>query len=223
MKGNRKMKKTALILVSVIVINGCGTTNNLLANKSKTVEYYRIFDIKTTASKQTVIDAASNGLGRNTNNIQEETPISNTTNLPDSPSRFKIINPLAGSNLGTLASMAGGNLYLKTATCDGAIWIARAKRDIANSSNLNVTLCLYQYKSGYHLNQYGVFNKQEGGLMQISRSLAYSVVGTPEAWTEKAFLDVVRNIQKVTGAKITLLEAQPKIQGTPWLDNYDKL
>ena len=47
------------------------------------------------------------------------------------------------------------------------------------------------------------------------------MVGTPEEWTEKTFLDVVRSIQSGTNASITYLEGQPELSGTPWLDRAD--
>ncbi|MCL2906256.1 hypothetical protein [Shewanella fodinae] len=68
---------------------------------------------------------------------------------------------------------------------------------------------------------YATFSKSEGGLMQLSRSLANAMVGTPEEWTEKTFMDIVRAIQKETGAEISYLEGYPKLSGTPWLDEYD--
>lgn len=51
--------------------------------------------------------------------------------------------------------------------------------------------------------------------------MANAMVGTPEEWTEKTFLDVIRSIQATTPSKIELLEAQPEIAGTPWLDSLD--
>ncbi len=41
------------------------------------------------------------------------------------------------------------------------------------------------------------------------------MVGTSEEWTEKTFLDIVREIRKETYAKITYLEGYPKMHGTP--------
>lgn len=205
--------------VSLAMVSaGCGTVNNALAEKTKIIEYYRIFDIKTTADRQTVAEAASNGLGRNVNNAKEATPIPSFSTPPDEPGRFKLINPFEGSKMAAFAAMGGGGIGFKIATCDGAVWTASANRDIAGSDNLNVTACLFQYKQGYHLDVYGTFTKKEGGLMQISRSMAGAMVGTPEEWTEKTFLDIVRNIRKVTNAEIALLEGQPKMAGTPWLD-----
>lgn len=203
-----------------ILLAGCGTTNNYLAEKKKTVEYYRIFDIKTSAVKGNVIKAASDGLGRNVNNAQEATPIPRTAGVPDVPGRFAIVNPLEGSKLAALVGGAG-TLGLQMATCDGAVWTAKAERKVVGSNKLDLTACLFQYKDGYHLDLYAVFVKEEGGLFQISRDLASSMVGTPEEWTEKTFLDVIRNINAKTDSNITLLEAQPEVSGTPWLDSVD--
>lgn len=206
--------------VIAISLAGCGTTNNYLAEKKKTVEYYRIFDIKTPAPKGAVVKAASDGLGRNVNNAQEATPIPRSAGVPEVPGRFALINPLEGSKLAALVGGAG-TLGLQVATCNGAVWTAKAERKVTGSNRLDLTACLFQYKDGYHLDLYAVFVKEEGGLFQISRDLANSMVGTPEEWTEKTFLDVIRNINAKTESTITLLEAQPEVSGTPWLDNVD--
>jgi len=213
------LKKSLYVLVAMTttLLVGCGTANNYLVNKSQTVEYFRIYDIKTNASRGTVSKAASNGLGRNVNNVQEATPIPSFSEPPEIPGRIKLVNPLEGTRMAALAG-GGGSVGFRVATCEGAVWTAKATRSIANSSDLTITSCLFQYKGGYHLNQYAVFTKQEGGLMQISRQMASAMVGTPEEWTEKTLLDVVRSIRSTTGAEISLLEAQPDISGTPWLD-----
>ncbi|WP_298158214.1 hypothetical protein [Ferrovum sp.] len=202
-------------------ISGCGTENNFLANKTKTVEYYRIFDIKTSADVNTISHAASDGLGRNVNDANEVTPIPSFSQPPSVPGRFAITDPFAGTQLGMMMQGAG-SLGLRIATCNGAVWSAKAVRHIAGNNNLNLTACLFQYKDGYNLDLYAVFTKEEGGLAQIGRDLASDIVGTPEQWTEKTFLDIVRSINLNTTSKITLLEAQPAISGTPWLDKYDK-
>jgi hypothetical protein len=53
--------------------------------------------------------------------------------------------------------------------------------------------------------------------------MASAMVGTPEEWTEKTLLDVVRQIKLSTNADVALLEAQPELGGTPWLDPADKM
>lgn len=206
----------------VLLLAGCGTSNNYLAAKQKTVEYYRIFQIKTDAPRTAVAAAASNGLGRNVNNAHEATPIPASADLPDKPGRFKLINPLEGSRLAALAA-SGGSIGFRVATCDGAVWTARAQRNVSGSSNLQLSACRWQFKGGYNLDLYAVFTKQEGGLFQVSRDMASAMVGTPEEWTEKTLLDVVRQIKLSTNADVALLEAQPELGGTPWLDPADKM
>jgi hypothetical protein len=214
-------RNICIVIGAFLSLSGCGTTNNAFSRKTQSVEYYRIFDIQTTASRLVVAKAASNGLGRNVNNASEALPIPSSAEVPEKPGRFKLINPLAGSPIAAMAARGGGAIDFKMATCEGATWSARARRSIAGSSDLNITLCLFQYKAGYHLDMYGMFTKEEGGLMQLSRNMAAAMVGTPEEWTEKTFLDVVRSIKASTDADVKLLEAQPEIAGTPWLDTGD--
>jgi len=190
------------------------------AAKTQTVEYYRIFDIQTAANRQAVSKAASNGIGRNVNNVQEATPIPTSGEIPEAAGRFKLVNPFEGTKFAAFAGGAG-SLGMRMATCDGAVWTAKAERNVQGSNKLNLTACLFQYKGGYHLDLYAVFTKQEGGLFQISRDMANAVVGSPEEWTEKTFLDIVRSIYINTHADVVLLEAQPELSGTPWLDGLD--
>lgn len=212
--------RTLAILIAAMALSACGTSNNYLSSKTKTVEYYRIFDIKTNTPKQSIIKAASDGLGRNTTNVQEATPIPKSATLPDTPGRFNLSNPFEGTKLAALAGGAG-SLGMQVATCKDAAWTAKAERTVEGSNKLSLTVCLFSYKEGYHLDMYAIFTKREGGLYQISRDMAAAMVGTPEQWTEKTFLDIARNIHAQTQSEITLLEAQPEISGTPWLDPLD--
>jgi len=218
----RRMIFGTFFVVLSLVFWGCGTVNNALVEKHKNVEYYRIFDIKTTANRAAVIKAASNGLGKNVHSAVEATPIPNFSIPPVNPGRFKLVNPFANSNssLAGIAALSagGGSLGIKIAQCDGAVWTAKANRRIKRRSNLNLTACLWQYKDGYHLDLYANFQKEEGGVLEISRQMANAMVGTPEQWTEKTFLDIVRSIQSKTNAQITFLEGYPELSGTPWLD-----
>lgn len=213
------MKKVAVAIGFGLALAGCGTLNNALVEKKKSVEYYRIFDIKTSADRYTVAEAASNGLGRNVNSANEATPIPSFSVPPERPGRFTLTNPFAGSKFAALAA-SGGSVGFKIATCEGAVWTASASRNVSGRSNLRLTACLWQYKDGYHLDTYATFQKAEGGLMQISRNMASAMVGSPEEWTEKTFLDIARSIRKETGAEIAYIEGYPKLSGTPWLDDY---
>lgn len=217
------MKKHVLILTVVaLALSGCAAGNSYLANRSSTVEMYHIFDLKTNAGTSQVIKAAADGLARNTSDIQQVTPLQMGKQTPVEPGRFVIedIGAKLGSNSGLgammqLAGAPGGGLSLKAAKCDGAVWTSRAQRTIAGSSNLTLYSCLYKYRAGYHLDTYAVFNKTEGGIYQISRDVASSLVGTPEQWVNKTILDTVRSIEKATGATMIRLEGQPELSAMP--------
>lgn len=216
------MKKQLLTLCTmVIALTGCGTTNSYLANRSSTVEMYHIFDVKTHASTAEVIKAAADGLAQNTSDIQQMTPLQMGKLVPAEPGRFVLDDVgarLGGTGLGAMMQMAAaqnGGMSMKAARCDGAVWTSRAQRTIAGSSNLTLYSCLYKYKAGYNLDTYAVFNKTEGGLAQVSRDIASSLVGTPEQWVNKTIVDTVRSIEKVTGAKVVRLEGQPELAAMP--------
>lgn len=218
------MKKDIVTLCAVaIALSGCASSNSYLANRTSTVEMYHIFDIKTTASTPDVIKAAADGLAQNTNDIQQTTPLQMGKTVPQEPGRFVLDDIGAklatqNSGLGAMMQMAAaqnGGMTMKAARCDGAVWTSRAQRTISGSSNLNLYSCLYKYKAGYHLDTYAVFNKVEGGVYQISRDIASSLVGTPEQWVNKTIVDTVQSIEKVTGARVVRLEGQPELSGLP--------
>ena len=216
LKGEYHMKRILIAVIAGIIVTSCGTVNNALLEKTKSEEYYRIFDIRTSADKKLVIKAASDGLGRNVGHANEATPIPSGT-IPDAPGRFTLVNPFEGTRLGALAGGAGST-GMRIATCEGAVWSARATKNVEGSYNLNLSACLFPYSQGYHLDLYAVFMKKQGGLKELSRIMASAMVGTPEQWTEKTFLDIVRSIRERTGASITYLEGHPELSGTPWLD-----
>jgi hypothetical protein len=188
---------------------GCSTAggNNPLASRSSTVEYYRVFDIKTDAAVPTVAKAATEGINRNVKDAVVATPAG--VEATDLPGHFKIADP---------TSAPPGAPVAKGPSCDGAAWTAKATPHVRGTEDMNLVACLFPYKSGYHLDMYAVFTKPEGGLMQWPRRLSGVFLGTPEKFTESAMLDVVRAIREGTGANVSLVEAKPNLAGTPWLE-----
>jgi hypothetical protein len=217
------MKKLAFVVPALAVLAGCAGGNSYLANRTTTVEMYHIFDIKTKAGTSEVVKAAADGLAQNTSDIHQVTPLQMDKKVPVEPGRFVIDDvgaKLAASNtgLGTImqvASMQNGGVSMKAAKCDDAVWTSRAQRSVAGSSNLTLYSCLYKYQAGYRLDTYAVFNKTEGGLYQVSRDLAASLVGTPEQWVNKTILDTIHAIENATGAKAVRLEGQPELTDLP--------
>lgn len=188
---------------------GCTSTGggNAFASRDTTVEYYRVFDIKTTAPAETVAKAASNGINRNLKEAQVATQAG--AQVTDLPGHFKIADP---------TSAPPGTAVEKGPSCDGASWTAKAAPKVRGSDNMNLVACLFPYKSGYHLDMYAVFTKPEGGWLAWPRRVGGMMLGTPEKFTEATMMDLVRAIREGTGANVSLVEAKPNLAGTPWLE-----
>jgi len=188
---------------------GCGTEggNNPLASRSTTVEYYRVFDIKTDAPAQTVTRAATDGINRNVKDAVVAAPPG--VEATDLPGHFKIADP---------TSVPPGSPVPRGPSCDGAAWTAKATPRVRGTEDMNLVACLFPYKNGYHLDMYAVFTKPEGGIMQWPRRLGSVFLGTPEKFTESTMMDVVRAIREDTGANVSLVEAKPNLAGTPWME-----
>lgn len=71
------MKKTGLVTLAIssTLMTGCASMNNAMTEKQKSIELYRVFDIETQADRDTVINAASIGLGENVSSANEHRPI----------------------------------------------------------------------------------------------------------------------------------------------------
>lgn len=215
--------KLPIAVVCAITLSGCGGMNSYLTAKTQTVEMYHIFDIKTSVNTATFAKATASGLSQNTNEIREAMPLQLGKIVPKEPGRFTLKDMLSalGGSAGALLQMAqmqGGNISMKMANCEDAVWNAKATRTISGSSNLTLYSCLYKYKAGYNLDMYAIFTKQEGGLYQISQTVANSIVGTPEEWVTKTIMDTVRSIEKATSAKVVHLEGQPELSNLPSID-----
>jgi hypothetical protein len=188
---------------------GCSTEsgNNPLASRNTTVEYYRVFDIKTDVAAPTVAKAATDGINRNVKDAVVATPAG--VEATELPGHFKIADP---------TSAPPGSPVAKGPSCDGAAWTAKATPRVRGTEDMNLVACLFPYKSGYHLDMYAVFTKPEGGIMQWPRQLTGIVLGTPEKFTESTMMDIVRAIREGTNANVSLVEAKPNLAGTPWLE-----
>jgi len=224
----KSLKFSALGVVSALVLSACGGVNQYLADRSETTELYHIFDIKTAADVESVVNAAADGLAQNSNRIQQNRPLMMGSTIPAAPGRFQLVDmssAFQGTGMGALMQMAStqsGGTTLRMAKCDGAVWTSHATRTISGYTNLNLYSCLYAYRSGYQLDVYGVFQKTSGGLASITQGLASGLVGTPEQWVNKTIIDTVRSIESATHSRVVQIEGQPKIAGDalPWVDRF---
>lgn len=202
------MMTGAAVVSAMAALAGCSADGgNRFAARDTTVEYYRVFDIKTEAGAPTVTKAASVGINRNVKDAVVSTPA--TVQVTELPGHFKMADP---------TSAPPGAPADKGPTCEGAAWTAKAVPHVRGGDNMNMVACLFPYRSGYHLDMYAVFTKPEGGWLYWPRRLGGAIMGTPEKFTETTMIDVVRAIHDSTGAQVTLVEAKPNLAGTPWLD-----
>jgi hypothetical protein len=202
------MKSLTLACVALVALAGCKTESgaNGFASHDTTVEYYRVFDLKTDAPSQAVAKAASAGVNRNLKDAVVATP--DGVEVTDQPGHFQMVDPASAPP----GSGAAGP------SCNGAAWTAKAAPRVRGGDNMNMVACLFPYKSGYHLDMYAVFTKPEGGWLYWPRRLGGAILGTPERFTDNTMLDVVRAIRESTNAQVTLVEAKPGLSGTPWLE-----
>jgi hypothetical protein len=203
------MKSSMMALAVAAGVAGCGTMDgSMLASTPKTVEYYRVFDIKTEAAPQAVAQAAASGISRNVPDATLTAPLATSAAVQDQPGRFKMVDP---------GTAAPGAPMARSPSCEGAAWTAKAAPKVRGGQDMNMVACLFPYKKGYHLDMYAVFTKQEGGWLKWPRRMTGAIMGTPEKWTEKTMLDVVQAIRDSTGAEVAVVEAKPEVAGTPWL------
>lgn len=199
------------VLVATTALAGCSTdSGNRFAARDTTVEYYRVFDIKTDAAPQAVARAATDGINRNVKDAVVATPAG--VEATDLPGHFKMADP---------TSAAPGAAVDKGPTCEGAAWTAKAAPRVRGGDNMNMVACLFPYKNGYHLDMYAVFTKPEGGWLSWPRRVGGMMFGTPDKFTENTMLDIVRSIRANTKAQVTLVEAKPNLPGTPWMEGGD--
>lgn len=199
------MKNFMVAAVAGSALAGCAMGGGeMFAARERTVEYVRVFDIKTDAPGPAVVRAASEGISRNIVNATLATPLPDTPELQDQPGRFKLAD--------APGTARGPN-------CDGATWTARGTPEVRGGQDMQVVACLYPYKSGYHLDMYAAFSKKEGGWLEWPRRATGMVLGTPEKYVEKTMLDIVRTIRQTTNAQVALVEAKPDVAGAPWLES----
>jgi hypothetical protein len=111
------------------LVSGCSTNtgSNPLASRNTTVEYYRVFDIKTDVPAQTVAKAATDGINRNVKDAVVATPPG--VEATELPGHFKIADP---------SSAPPGSAVAKGPSCDGAAWTAKATPRVRGTEDMNL-------------------------------------------------------------------------------------
>jgi len=208
--------------IALGVIVSCGLSGVSHAQSNSTTEMYYIFDIKTTASAQEVGSAIAKGIKRHAPKMNSNFPLVMEPS-PVEPKRFEIVDmsesfsqrPGIGGLL-ALAQASGQGGHFKTAKCDGAVWIGKFTRDIANQT-LSMSTCLFPYQGGFSLNVYGqdTHKKGRGGLSGlIGQAVAEGVIGKPQKWTRNTFKNMRKKLYEKVGVLAVLEEGQPRLDFT---------
>ncbi len=217
------MKKLTIVLstiASTVFLNGCGTLNNDLVGKQTETEYFRVYDIPTNAPARLIAEAASNGIGKDITGMNSTFPLMDTSGVvPEKASYMQLVNPLQGSALSALAGGAG-NLGIKVAQCNGAVWTSNARTNFNGYSGKYFALCLFPYQGGYQLDIYGDLKTRTGGSIQaaVNGALINSVLGDPTEFMDKAFNDTLQAIHEaIPNAPVQYVRGQPEPGPLPWI------
>jgi hypothetical protein len=208
-----RLNKTKLSALSVVFLSGCATMGNLVTPTVQVTKRYEVHQITAaqgvTATK--ISAAIKSGLQTQVKGVVI------TDNLPPSPlpetsPRFQIVDPLKSfGGLGAMAAASGQNM--ERATCDGAMVYANGQESskATTGEETRITVCLWAYKGGYHLDIFTLYSKESGGLnpMALARGLTQSVMGDNSQFIPRTINAVLDNI-KNTGAQIQMIEKYPE-------------
>lgn len=201
------MKTGITMGVVSVLLAGCAATTPT----RETSVGYAIYDIQaapqTSAAK--IAEAIKVALQKNTSRVQITNGIPPSP-LPEKASRFQLVSPLKGSNLGALAAASGQSLQVPM--CEGATLTVNA-RDSSMSSYGEATTffaCLMPYQGGYSLNIYTTFTKASGAInaATLVATITRPFVGDSGQYIQRTVGQIVEGVQQA-GATVKLVEAYP--------------
>ena len=216
------MEYAAAALLGTVALAGCRTVNNALSEKTTETEYFRVYNIPTSAGPTLIAKAAANGIGKDVEGMQEAYPINTSGVVPAKPGYMHLVDPFAGSPMGAFAASAG-SVGMKLANCPGAAWTARANKVVDGDDRQSFDLCLFPYQGGYQLDIYGDLVTESGGVnlsLLIARSVVNRALGSPKAFMDKAFADTLDSIHAaLPSADITFVRGEPAPGPLPWISH----
>ncbi len=209
-------------LLCAVSLAGCGTVNNTLSQKTTDTEYFRVYNIPTNTPVNVIAHAASNGIGKDIEDMQEVYPINTSGIVPTKPGYMRLLDPFSGSPMAAFAGSAGSAGF-KVAKCPGASWTAKANKVVAGDDRESFDMCLFPYSGGYQLDIYGDLVTQSGGInlpLLIARSVVNHALGSPKEFMDKAFADTLDSIHAaVPSAQISFVRGEPTPGPLPWISH----
>lgn len=217
LSNNSSIRSTLL----AAALNAAAASPAAAQDASRITEIYHVFNFETASPRADMIKALTDGLRINVSDSQTITPVV-MGEIPETPGKMQLVNLSDNPAFAGIAAIAGSaqSAMFKQVKCDGAVWIASAKREVRRTQQLTLTLCLFPYKTGYHLSIYGIDVLQKGGSIsdRLGRAIGTAVVGQPGEWTNKTIIDTVRAVRTKTPTTVTYIEGQPAFTEKPWED-----
>ncbi|MGS0825227.1 hypothetical protein ACVBIO_05395 [Shewanella sp. 0m-8] len=167
------MKSCALFALGLLTLAGCSSTQ-----KNSTEQAYMIIDIKGDSSiRENVLDTVVETVQQSMDTLTVSRGIP-PFELPEKPTRFKLVNPYGNSGIGALVQSHGGMVMIPT--CQDPILTMKSDDSTEGfGESTSFFICVVQYQQGYHVDIYTTFNQSSGGISidAMSASLARSLVG----------------------------------------------
>lgn len=192
--------QTCAIMGAAIAVLGACASPALTPSveTTQTLTKYEISNIDYDTASQILVDTMKVQVSRA--NVQRNLV---TGVLPTEPGGIEIVNPLEGSPLAGMASMAGQVLAIPS--CPQAPLSITA----INSSyqkygeNTNYAACLWPYEGGLHMEIFASFTIRSGGLSaaEIGRGLARSAMGDSSQFIERTRSEVMAALE-TAGANV---------------------
>lgn len=199
------MKLKISVAVVALLVAGCSS----MTQKKETQTNYWIYDIQSDKSASDVGTSVTEALQSQLSSVRVNRQIPPSP-LPEKSGRFQMNNTLATTNMG--AMMMSNGISVDFPTCEGAI-MSGGSQDSGMTNwgdDTNWTFCLWQYKSGYHLDLIVRTSITSGGF--DSKSIAKALVKPLAGDSNKTILTQIDKItarMKSSGINPVLAEKYP--------------
>jgi hypothetical protein len=173
--GGKAVVKVVISVAALAVLSGCAG----MTPTQKTERGFTIFDVQSpTIDRNRLLSDITSAVQANVSraNVNRDIP---PVELPDKPSRMRMVDPLANSQIGALLAAQGGSTRMPV--CDQPLMTITAK-DTSGSAYGDVIdffLCVVGYKAGVQVNIHVTHVERTGGfsINTLSGTLTKSIAG----------------------------------------------
>lgn len=199
-----RLYKWPVVALFFTTLSGCSLVNGYLSDSQQEVGYYRIYDVKTTETPQTLIAKLQDTIAAE---AQANFFVSSTylNSHSQKPSRFQplgLVDPHQKGMDPKDPRFAG----YRAISCPRSAWTANAVRN----DGTYFQACLYVYKGGYQLDLFARYLKKQGKMAGLTTSVInYVGHDTDETWAEAFFNQIPQELRSSLNAQVKLVESLP--------------